>query len=91
MNTAHTDLRIQIVQYVHVWAPTVGTYFCYAIAGMTSLLVLSASDFTTTCWDSANRGTPWDGTNATGFEFIIPSQSQSPTPFDVCIQNVVFQ
>ena len=86
-NTANTDLHIQIVQNA-AGTDSGGTNYCYEAKGKTSPLTLNASDFTTTCWDAA-PGTAWDGTGAQSFQFIIPSQAISPTPFDACIENIV--
>jgi hypothetical protein len=85
INTANTDLHIQIARY----SGGATTHYCYAAKGKNSPLTLKASDFTTTCWDSANPGTSWDGAAAQNLEFIIPS-SLLATPFDACIENVTF-
>ncbi len=84
VNTAGTDLHIEIVQLLD----NTQTYYCYEAEGASSPLVLQASDFNTTCWTTG--GTPWDGTGAEQFQFVIPSQAMSPTRFDACIENVVF-
>jgi len=84
VNTANSDLRIQIAQY-SAGGPI---YYCYDIKGMPSPLTVAASYFTKTCWDSANLGATWDGTGAESIALIVPSQGLEPTPFDVCIQNV---
>jgi len=86
VNTADSDLRIQIAQH----SVSGSIYYCWDIAGMQSPLTVSASHFTTTCWDSANPGATWDGTGAESIAFIIPSQAAKPTPFDACMQNVEF-
>lgn len=86
-NAANTDLHIQIVQNT-TGSDAGGTYYCYEAKGAISPLVLNASDFNTTCWTTG--GTPWDGTGAQSFQFVIPSQATSPTKFDACIENVVF-
>jgi hypothetical protein len=88
-NTAVSGLHIQIVQNA-AGTDTCGINYCYNAAGQSSPLVLNASDFTTTCWDSKNPGDIWDGTGAQSFQFVIPSNADNPTPFDACIENVVF-
>ena len=84
VNTANSDLRIQIAQY-SAGGPI---YYCHDIGGMQSPLTVATSHFTRTCWDSANLGATWDGTGAQSIALIIPSQRLEPTPFDACIQNV---
>ncbi len=77
-STTTTKLRIQVGSY------------CYSTISGNSPIMLNATDFTTTCWDSANRGTAWDGTSAQSIQMIIPSDATSDTPFDMCLQNVTF-
>jgi hypothetical protein len=87
VNAAKSNLRIQIAQH----SADAPIYYCFGIEGMQSPLTVASSKFTTTCWDSANPGSIWDGTGAASIAFIIPSQQSTPTPFDACIQNVVFR
>jgi hypothetical protein len=85
VNNANSDLRIEIERYA---TDTGSTYYCYEAKGKSSPLTLKASDFTTTCWDSANPGSPWDGTAARSPRLIIPCSTTATIPFDACIENV---
>ncbi len=84
VNTANTDLHIQIVQL----SGTTQTDYCYEAKGAVSPLTLDASDFNTMCWTTG--GALWDGTGAESFQFIIPSEATANVPFDACIQSVTF-
>jgi hypothetical protein len=86
VNRTSSDLRLQIAQH----SESGPIYYCWDIAGMQSPQTVTASAFTKTCWDSADRGVPWDGTGAESVALIIPSQTSEPTPFDACIQGVTF-
>jgi hypothetical protein len=88
-NTAATGLHIQIVKNA-AGTDSGGVNYCYDAKSKDSPLTLNASEFTTTCWDPAAPGDPWDGTGAQSLQFIIPSDATSPTTFDACIENVVF-
>jgi hypothetical protein len=84
VNPANSDLRIQIAQD----SSNGPLYYCYGIKGMTSPVTVASDRFTKTCWDSANPGASWDGTDAESIALTIPSQRGEPTPFDACLQNV---
>jgi|GEM_PF-2591531 len=87
-NTANSDLHIQIVQY----DGSNQTNYCYAAKDKASPLTIGASEFTTTCYLPDDPGSPWDGTGAESFQFIVPSRTpeDGDTPFDLCIQNLEF-
>ncbi len=88
-NTGATKLHIQIVKNA-AGTDAGGTNYCIDASGKNSPITVDANVFTTKCWDSANPGDPWDGTGAQSVQMIVPSDATATTPFDVCLENIVF-
>jgi hypothetical protein len=61
--------------------------WCVDISGMDGAVSLTASDFTTECWEGGDQ-VPYDGEEVEALMLIVPGSDTDATDFDICLNSV---